>query len=72
MSLIGFLVKTQLLLEFTQSNWVNTHLTQTLIRWVWVQLQLMGLGGHMGLDLFCHLSFCIMMKNKLQSTLYLQ
>jgi len=26
----------------------------------------------MGLDLFCHPSFCIMMKNKLQSTLYLQ
>ena len=30
MSLIGFLVKTQLLLEFTQSNWVNTHLTQNI------------------------------------------
>lgn len=39
MSLIGFLVKTQLLLEFTQSNWVNTHLTQIIIKWVWVQLQ---------------------------------
>ena len=39
MGLIGFLVKTQLLLEFIGFNWVNAHLTQIIIGWVWVQLE---------------------------------
>ena len=30
-------------------NWVNTHLTQLIIGWVWVSFKWMGLGGQMGL-----------------------
>ena len=38
----------------TGSNWVDAHLTQIIIWWVWVQLELVGLSRQMSLGLFCH------------------